>query len=172
MPPGQTTSARRCGTPICVSDRLRSDLGELAARALAGTLTSQIGDALPGLFGATSEDVRIEARRLSWSKGIATLTRAFFGELVSGSLSYWLDRTLSLQVGEHRRFGDVADRGAFDMALADHSTEATRIIQEFSGGWYGKTLHENGHIGSPDAAAFGAVALKKIVEELRARRDP
>lgn len=149
--------------------RKRSDIGELSGRALARTLSISIGDALPGLFGASPEDVQIVARKLSWSKGISELTREYFGNLISGTLSYWLDRTLALQVGEGLRFENAAARSAFDGELAHFAVEGTRIIQEFSSGWYGTTLHREGGFGSREAAAFGAVAVKKIVAELQLR---
>jgi len=149
---------------------VRSDFGELSGRALVSTLSVQIGDALPGLFDATAADVQAAARRLSWSRGIADLTRGFFGRLVADSLSYWLDRTLALQVGRDQRFADASARSAFDEALAQYASEATRIIQEFAGGWYGKTLHRSGRIATNDATVFGAVAFKKITEELKQKR--
>lgn len=130
-----------------------------------------IGDALPGLFEATPEEVQAVARRMSWAKGISGFSRGFFGRLVSGTLSYWLDRTLALQVGEGQRFATTGERNAFDRALDQYSTEATRIIQEFSSGWYGKTLHREGGFRTKDAAIFGAVALKKTVSELRTRNS-
>lgn len=146
-----------------------SDLAELAARALAQTLTNSISPKLPGLFDATPDDVRTAARQLSYSKGISALARAYFGNLVGAALSYWLDRVLPAQIGAAKRFGTVAERSAFDMVLRECTSEATRIIQEFSSGWYGKTLHEKGSFGTQDATVFGAVALKKICEELRQR---
>lgn len=149
--------------------RTRSDFGEIAARALTSTLTIAIGDALPGLFGATPADVQAVARKLSWAKGISGFSREFFGTLVSGTLSYWLDRTLALQVGEGRRFPTTSARNAFDRELDHYSSEATRIIKEFSSGWYGKTLHREGGFRTKDATIFGAVAMKKTVAELRAR---
>ena len=149
----------------------RSDFGELAGRALIGTINDQIGQALPGLFEATDRDVQIEAQRLSRPSGIAALTRAFFGRLLSDSLSYWLDRTLAMQTGPGRRLPDAGARSSFDVALQQYAHEATRIIQEFAPGWYGKRLHEDGRVGSPQAAAFAAVAMKKITEELRRKRD-
>lgn len=149
----------------------RSDLSEQAGRALVATLSRMIGDELPGLFTASTEDVRLAAKKLSWSKGIAALSRAFFGALVRASLSSWLDRTLALEIGDDRRFEDVGARTAFDAALVQYSSEATRIIQEFAGGWYGKTLHQKGGFETEEAAIYGAVCLRKIVEELRTRRD-
>ena len=147
-----------------------NDLGEIAARSLVATLSEMVGDQLPGLFDATPDDVQAATRKLSWSRGISELSRAFYARLVTHSLSYWMDRTLALHVGSEDRFANAGDRSAFDVALSQHAREATRIIKEFSGGWYGKTLHDKGGISSLDAATFGAVALKKIVAELRVRR--
>lgn len=144
-----------------------SDMGEIAARALIATLSQQIGDALPSLFTATPEDVQARSRQLSWSKGISELSRHFFSELMSGTLSYFLDRTLASHVGAGLRFANATERDAFDGELRAYTASMTRIIQEFSGGWYGKTLHERGGFSTQDAAIFGAVALKKIVSELK-----
>jgi hypothetical protein len=50
-----------------------------------------------------------------------------------------------------------------------HCREASRIIKEFSGGWYGKTLFEERY--HPDKASqFAHVAFKKLRTELRKRR--
>lgn len=147
-----------------------SDMGEIAARALVSTMSQSIGDALPSLFAATPGDVQARARQLSWSKGIAELSRQFFAEVMTGSLSYWLDRTLASHVGSDLRFPNAAARDAFDREMRSYTSSMTRIIQEFSGGWYGKTLHEHGGFRTRDAAIFGAVALKKIVSELKRDR--
>jgi hypothetical protein len=148
----------------------RSDLGELAARALSATLTASIGDALPGLFDATPDDVRDAVRKLSWNKSVAEYTRSFFSSLVTGALSYWLDRTLDREIGDGHRFANVAARHAFQSELEQFSWESSRIIREFAGGWYGKTLHRDGGFSTPEAARFGHVALKKIVDDLRTRQ--
>ena len=44
------------------------------------------------------------------------------------------------------------------------------MIREFSGGWYWKTLQRRGTHRNVRAAAFAAVAFKKIIEELREKR--
>ena len=147
----------------------RNDLGELASRSLIAALATTVGDQLPGLFGPTPEDVQVATRKLGYSKGIARLSRDFFGRLVGETRSYWLDRVLANNVGSERRFADVSARSAFDSEISHLAVEASRIIQEFSGGWYGKTVAREGGVNSRQAAEFGAVALKKIVEELRYR---
>jgi hypothetical protein len=150
--------------------RPNSDIGELASRALSGTLTTTIGDALPGLLDATSADVQAAARNLSWNKGVSEYVRRFFGTLLSSTLSYWLDRTLDTMIGPEKRFTEVSSRSAFDLEVEHFAWEASRIIKEFSGGWYGKTLHHAGGFSDSSAASFGHVALKKIVDDLRTRK--
>ena len=130
----------------------------------------QIGDRLPGLLAAEAADVRKAAAIMGRPREFSAAARAFFGAVTARSLSYWLDRTLSAQVGPEERFPDSRARGAFDAALAQYSSEATRIIREFAGGWYGKTLYTDGTVTPARAAAFSAIAFRKITEELHYKR--
>ncbi len=157
---------------VGATNSAKSDFSALATRSLTSALVDCIGSDLPGLFGPTAEDVRLSSRKFSYSNGIAVLTRTFFGTIVSSSLSYWLDRILAHQIGDDRRFADISQRAEFDRSLRQYSSEVTRIIQEFAGGWYGKTVYEKGGIGSSEARDFGYVGLKKITAELRVRRNP
>lgn len=148
----------------------RTDFGALAKRVLIGALTAEIGDALPRLFGADAEDVRAATARLGSPRGFSRGARAYFGRLLADSLSSWLDRTLATHVGPDRRFPDVAGRAAFDEALVQYCAEATFIIDEFAAGWHAATLRRVGTIRAAEARVFGAVAFRKIGEELRLKR--
>lgn len=143
-----------------------NDFGELARRALLSTVTAHLGDRLPELFAATPTDVRAAARQLSAPREFSTYARGFFTRLLGETLRYWLDRAMASQIGAGQRFADAGQRSRFDKALAQYCMEATFIIKEFSAGWYGKTLHREGRITSQTAAAYGAVAFRKIREEL------
>ena len=152
-------------------ESVRSDFGELAARALAECLTTSIGSRLPGLFEPNAAEVQAEAARLGTSDAFSSVSRQFFGRLVNETLASWLSRSLSAHVGEDRAFASATARSAFDAALRQYCVEATQIIKVFAGGWYGKTLFRDGTITSDRAAAFGAVAFKKINEELIRKRS-
>ena len=149
----------------------RGDMAELAARTLTSTFSIEIGAGLPGLFETDARDVQLATKALSSRSGIASLVRAYFGTLVSTSLASWLDRTLSARIGSDQIFPTVASRSGFDVALAQYSREASRIIEEFAPGWFGKRISQGGTISSHDAQVFGAVCVKKIVAELRKKRD-
>ncbi len=148
----------------------RTDFGELCRRALLSTFTQKIGGRLPGLFDATSDDVHIAVRELSKSNEFSGLARSFFTRVLSETIHTYLDRTLALGVGTGAGFENVGDRSRFDDAVGQYAMEATRIIKEFAGGWYGKTVYTDGKITRASAARFGAVAFKKTVEEMQRKR--
>jgi hypothetical protein len=148
----------------------RTDFSEIARRALVGTLSAQIGDALPGLFEADARDVQRATAQLGRPDAFSRAARTFFGRLLADTLGYWLDRTLSAEIGPGARIQSLGDRNAFDRALERYCSEATRIIREFSAIWYGKTLARDGTISRDRAAAFSAVALRKIRTELQRKR--
>jgi hypothetical protein len=149
----------------------RTDLGEMAQLAGSETLASLVGRELPSLFRPTATDVRLAFARLGTSDRFSILARDFFSRLTSRSLGYFLSRELSKHVGPNKRFAAVGEHSDFNAALDLHCREASRIIKEFSGGWYGKTLQQEKAISRDKARSFAHVAFKKLRAELRKRRD-
>ena len=145
----------------------RTDLGEMAQMAAAETITQIIGSRTQSLFGTTPDDIKNAFSRLSTNKQFGILARDFFGRLTNKCLDYFVSRAVAHHVGENRRFSTLAQQSEFSRALGTHSREASRIIEEFSGGWFTKTNWEKKGISRQDAAGFAHVAMKKIVEELK-----
>lgn len=148
----------------------RTDLGEMAQMALAESLAGAIEPQLPSLFDPESSEVRQALGRLSGGEGFARLARDFFARLTQRSLDYYLSRELANHVGAGRRFATDSDRRAFDAALALHCREASRIVEAFAGGWYGKTVWQSGELERDSANRFARYAFKKIRDELGRRR--
>jgi hypothetical protein len=153
------------------ANRRRTDLGEMAQQAASETLTSLAGRELPTLFGPAPADVQVALAKLGSSDRFSLVARDFFSRLTARSLGYFLSRELSTHVGPAKRFSAIGEHSAFNAALDQHCREASRIIREFSGGWYGKTLNEKKDITQDDARKFAHVAFKKLRAELRKRRD-
>src|ERR1700730_3133336 len=149
----------------------RSDLGEMAQHAASETLASLVGWELPTLFGPTAIDVQQALAKLGTSDRFNIVARDFFSRLTTRSLGYFLSRELSKHVGPNKRFSAINEHSEFNAALDLHCREASRIIKEFSGGWYGKTLYEHGQITPHEARKFAHVAFNKLRAELRKRRD-
>ena len=148
----------------------RNDFGEISRRALLDTVMDEISSGLPGLFAAEPADLVAATARLAEPRAFSDVARTFFGTLLAETLSYWLDRTLSARVGPGARFGNAGERVEFDRALTQYCAEATRIIKEFAAGWYARNRSSEDDFVRDRAAAFAAVALRKIGEELREKR--
>jgi hypothetical protein len=154
-----------------LSTRGRTDLAEMAQHAAVESLTTLVAQDLPGLFSSTSHDLQAALRRLRNSDRFSVLARDFFSRVVRKSLGYFLSRELSNHVGRGERFQTIQEHAAFNEALDFHCREASRIIKEFAGGWYGKRLFLRKEITPDGAAAFAHIAFRKLRSELRRKRD-
>ncbi len=148
-----------------------SDAGELAKSALLESLSVQLRDRLPSLFEPTSQEIRAALGSFSSGDRFALLARDFFSRLTYRSLDYYLSRELANHTGQDRRFANDANRIAFQQALANHTFEASKIVQEFAGGWYGKTVWQKQALDQEAINRFTRYAFKKMRSELGRRRD-
>jgi hypothetical protein len=99
------------------------------------------------------------------------LAREFFSRLTQRCLDYYLSRELNSHVGVGARFRDDRTRSEFDSALGQHCREASRIVETFAGGWYGKNVYQGDGLTPEDIRKFAPIAFRKIRAELRKRRD-
>ncbi|MGX9352230.1 hypothetical protein ACS3QZ_13590 [Shimia sp. W99] len=148
-----------------------SDAGELAKTALLETLSVQLRDRLPSLFEPTPQEIRAALGSFASGNRFADLARDFFARLTYRSLDYYLSRELANHTGQDKRFADDAQRVAFQQALAQHTFEASRIVREFAGGWYGKTVWQKQSLDQEAIDHFTQYAFKKMRTELGRRRD-
>lgn len=149
----------------------RTDLGEMAQMAAVESLTALVGPSLPSLFEPEPGEVQRAIGRFAGGDRFSALAREFFGRLTQRSLDYYLSRELNRHVGTGERFRDDVARLQFNEALSQHCWEASRIVEAFVGGWYGKNVYQGDGL-TPDAIRrFAPVAFKKIRAELRKRRD-
>jgi hypothetical protein len=149
----------------------RTDLGEMAQMAAVESLSATVGPTLPSLFGATPGEVQRAIGRLSGGDRFSALAREFFARLTQRTLEYYLSRELSNHIGAGARFRNDIARAQFDDALGMHCREASRIVETFSGGWYGKNVYQGDGLTLDAIRRFAPVAFKKIRAELRKRRD-
>jgi hypothetical protein len=149
----------------------RTDLGEMAQLAAVESLTATVGSILPSLFGPSPEEVQRAFGRFSAGDRFSTLAREFFARLTQRCLDYYLSRELNHHIGLGARFRDDRVRSEFDGALDQHCREASRIVEAFAGGWYGKNVYQGDGLTPNSIRKFAPVAFSKIRAELRKRRD-
>lgn len=145
----------------------RTDLGEMAQMAAAETISKEIGGRTQSLFGTTAADVQSAFSQLATSKQFSSFARQFFARLTNKCLDYFLSRAMAHHVGDGKRFATLAQQSEFSKALETHCREASKIVEDFSGGWFSKTNWEQKGIPRDNAAGFAHVAMKKIVAELK-----
>jgi len=148
----------------------RTDLGEMAQMAASEALAALGTPANASLFATTAPDTQEAIKGLSTTKQFSTLAREFFTRLSRKYLTYFLSRELSNYVGGDGRFLNIDSHAEFNKGLDLHCRQASRIIEEFSGGWFSKT-HFEGGITRAKAAGFVHIALKKLRAEL-AKGEP
>ena len=146
-----------------------SDAGELAKFALLESLSTQFEARLPSLFDPTSQEIRRALAGFSSGQQFAGLARDFFARLTYRSLDYYLSRELANHIGHDKRFDTDFERREFQRALVLHTQEASRIVEEFSGGWYGKTIWQKGDLSQEAINKFTRYAFKKMRDELGRR---
>lgn len=151
----------------------RTDLGEMAQMAASETLAKVLGSRTQSLFGTQPQDVQKALAGLATNKQFSKFTRLFFARITNRCLNYFLSRAVTRHVGEGHRFATLAQQSEFTKALEVHCREASRIVEDFSGGWFSKTNCEKGGISRDDARGFAHVAMRKLVDELKvgARSD-
>jgi hypothetical protein len=147
----------------------RTDLGELARQAAAEALSSIAGAAMPSLFETSAGDVQRELARLATKTRFASLAREFFARLTQKILEYYVSRELANHVGPEKPIASIDHQIDFRVALEKHCRETSVIVEQFAGGWFSKTSFQ-GKLTPASAQAFTDYALKKVRDELCARR--
>lgn len=144
--------------------RNRTDVGEMAQMAAAEALTAFATPANASLFDLTPKAEQA-IRGLSTVKEFSALSREFFARFTRKYLTYFLSRELSNYVSGDGRFTNLQQHAAFNADLDVFCRQASRIVEEFSGGWYSKTEFKGG-ITQANASRFVHIAVKKLSAEL------
>jgi hypothetical protein len=152
-------------------DNQRTDLGAMARQSVVETVLSSLGESVPGLFEPTTSEIQHALAAFGHSDRFSFFARDFFSRLTRRSLEYFLSRELSNHVGIGRHFGSIEDHSSFSAALDLHCRQASRIIHDFAGNWYGKRLRDQTPVSRSDAAAFAHIAFRKVRAELKQRRS-
>lgn len=149
----------------------RTDLGEMAQAAAVETLVGRLSDRLGGLFGAEPDEVLEAVGRLNGPAAFGAFARAFFGRFLFKCLDYYLGRALPGQVGEGRRFANLAAVSRFTDELEAHCLEVAGVVEGFSGDWRSKTNYEHGEVGPEQARDFAHGACAKLIGALKRGAD-
>jgi len=147
----------------------RTDLGEMAQSAASEVIVQVVTERTQTLFGATPDDVKAGLARLGTVKQFGAFARQFYARITDKVLQYYVSRVTANIIGSPQvRFPTLAAKAEFDKALALHCREASKIVEAFAGEWFSKTNWVHQGITREAAAGFAHIAMRKMVDELKA----
>jgi hypothetical protein len=149
----------------------RNALNNIAGLALREVLTSTVGLYARTLFGADLPDVQRALRRYSTRKQFGKLLHTYFAVFLRRTLRFIIDKEIANHVGPGKRFQDLDAVEEFEDSLEVFASQTSRMIDEFSGGWYSKRVWQHGNISESDASRFAHIALKKLHADLELNQD-
>ena len=144
----------------------RTAVNNIAGLAFRESLTHTIGIQATTLFGAGLADVGRAFEKYSSSKQFSVLLHVYLTAFLRRILLFVVDKEIAKHVGPGSRFEDIEDLREFGGALEVFASQTSRIVDEFSGGWYSKQVWREGAISESDARRFVHVALGKLRSDL------
>jgi hypothetical protein len=146
-----------------------SHLDSIASTAFQETLTKTIHQYAQTLFGCSIEDVRSAFKRYSSKNKFGEIARLLFSTYLTRIFQYTIDRAISENVGVGKKFNDVNSVLEFQKAIKTYCWDISKIVEEYSGGWYSK--HEwEGTLSDAEIKRFTSYALKKLLSEINEDR--
>jgi len=152
------------------NSKTETQFSEIARLSCMSIISDVLSSQTPNLFGTDIKDVQETLRKYSSNKNFAELSRSYFAEFMSRTIKYIISTEAYNHVGSNLRFKSTDELSDFESALKLYCSQSARIVQEFSGGWYGKTEYEKG-IGLEEVKRFVPVAIKKIYKELSVKES-
>jgi hypothetical protein len=140
-------------------------LDEIALGTFQSVVTNTVTQESQTLFGCTVETVQAALRRLSTKAKVAGLGRRFFSEYMYRALSHALERELANSLISQAVLQNSQDISHFHGRLRSYCWDVSKIVQEYSGGWYSKRAWE-ARLTLDDARRFTAYAVDKLLSEL------
>ncbi len=171
IPDAATPADLTSSFALAVQDKIvragrQSDVGDIALASATETLTKCVSETTRDLFDSAPKRVDKSLEKFAGKSGFASLGKEFFSSFSARYLGYLLSRELSNHVGGNNRFRSIANHNEFNKALGLHCRQASRIVEDFSGGWFSKHAWQ-GKLSLNDVSGFLHVAFKKLRAEFR-----
>ena len=136
---------------------------DLASHALLQTLSETVSEHTPSMFGSSLDDLQSAVRQHSTRERFGDLAQRFFGNFMSRTLRFFLDRELANHVGPEHRLQTIGASQTFMDEIDSHARESAAIVHDYAGEWLSTREWESrGQIELEEARRFVPVALRKL----------
>lgn len=140
----------------------------IAELSLNETLSNIIISQSNSLFGTSIGDIQTACKKVATEKQFGILSRNFFSSFLKRSIEFIADKEISNSVGKNRSISNTSELLSFQKALSTYCYQTSKIIEDFSGGWFSKqTWQTKNKIPIKSAEGFMAYAIEKINMDLR-----
>lgn len=154
------------------SSSLRSNgnisvLDQIAVDSFKNAIHNTISDESTSLFGCDIDSIQRAFKKYSTSTQVAHLGREYFSQYMFNSFSFTLEKELANSLSSDGRFQNSNDIQNFNGKLKQYCWDVSKIVEEFSGGWYGKHSFEGDIADKKKTKDFTNYAITKLLSEVQ-----
>lgn len=143
-------------------------LDQIAELSLRDTLSHHVAANSQGLFGCGVEDVQSALRELSTQRAFGKVASDYFAHFLGRSIKLVADKEISNHVGVGKPLASPAAALQFERDVERYSSESSRIVEDFAGGWFSKhNWQQRGEISEAETSAFVSYAFQKLEMDLQ-----
>jgi len=130
-----------------------------------------ISEESTSLFGCDIDSIQRAFKKYSTSTQVAHLGREYFSQYMYNSFSFTLEKELANSLSTNGRFQNSNDIQEFNKRLKQYCWDVSKIVEDFSGGWYGKHSFEGDISDKKKTADFTSYAITKLLSEVQREDD-
>lgn len=138
---------------------------ELVLKAFHTAVSDLVLQDATTLFGATIDTAQAALRKLSTKQQVSRVARTFFSEFLYKALARALEREVSGALLQGERFRNSTELSEFQNRLRSYCWDVSKIVEDYSGGWYSKHTWL-GDTSESDTMAFTSYAVEKLFTEI------
>lgn len=140
----------------------------IAELSVNETISNIIIKQSKSIFGTNIDDIQAACEKTATKKQFGIISRQFFSTFFKRSIQFIADKEISNSVGKDRLIANTSELVSFQRALSLYCYQSSKIIEDYSGGWFSKqSWQTKNEIPYKSAEGFMAYAIEKINMDLR-----
>ncbi len=144
-----------------------SVLDQIAVDSFKNAIHNTISAESTSLFGCDIDSIQRAFKKYSTSTQVAHLGREYFSQYMFNSFSFTLEKELANSLSSEGRFQNSNDIQGFKQKLKQYCWDVSKIVEDFSGGWYGKQSFEGNIANKKKTKDFTSYAMTKLLSEVQ-----
>lgn len=144
-----------------------SVLDQIALDSFKNAMHNTIVNESTSLFGCDINSIQNAFKKYSTSTRVSNLGREYFSQYIYNAFSFALEKELANSISSEGRFQNSNDIQAFNQKLKQYCWDISKIVEEFSGGWYGKHSYEGDISDKKKTKDFTNYAITKLLSEVQ-----